>query len=142
MSLFKTIFTNPFPFRKEAMSESQRFLKTLNIQIPIIQAPMAGVSTPQLAAAVSNASALGSISIGASTSSQAKSMISEVLALTKQSFNVNVFCHKPAQRNSDREKKWLDFLRPLFTEVGELAPSSLSEIYKSFLDDDETFKML
>jgi nitronate monooxygenase len=69
-------------------------------------------------------------------------MISEVFALTKQPFNVNVFCHQPAQRDLDREKKWMDFLKPLFTEVGASAPSSLSEIYKSFLDDQETFEML
>jgi len=124
------------------MSESQRFLEALNIQIPIIQAPMAGVSTPQLAAAVSNAGALGSISIGASTSSQAKRMFSEVLALTTQPFNVNVFCHQPPQRDLDKETKWIDFLKPLFTEVGAVAPNSLSEIYKSFLNDQETFSML
>lgn len=39
----------------------------LNLTYPIIQAPMAGVSTPELAAAVSNSGALGSISVGAST---------------------------------------------------------------------------
>ncbi|EPA8428797.1 nitronate monooxygenase, partial [Escherichia coli] len=43
----------------------------LNIAYPIIQAPMAGVSTPEMAAAVSNAGALGSISVGASTPAQA-----------------------------------------------------------------------
>lgn len=37
----------------------------LNIRYPIIQAPMAGVSTPEMAAAVSNAGALGCISVGA-----------------------------------------------------------------------------
>jgi nitronate monooxygenase len=37
------------------------FLERLKIETPIIQAPMAGTSTPALAAAVSNAGALGSI---------------------------------------------------------------------------------
>jgi nitronate monooxygenase len=36
----------------------------LGIRYPIIQAPMAGVSTPNLAAAVSDAGALGSIGLG------------------------------------------------------------------------------
>jgi nitronate monooxygenase len=40
-------------------------LETLGIDLPIIQAPMAGVSSPELAAAVSNAGALGSIGVGA-----------------------------------------------------------------------------
>ena len=40
------------------------FLRKLGIELPIIQAPMAGVSTPEMAAAVSNASGLGSIGVG------------------------------------------------------------------------------
>ncbi len=40
------------------------FLRRIGISSPIIQAPMAGVSTPEMAAAVSNAGALGSIAVG------------------------------------------------------------------------------
>jgi nitronate monooxygenase len=40
------------------------FLRKLGIELPIILAPMAGVSTPEMAAAVSNASGLGSIGVG------------------------------------------------------------------------------
>lgn len=42
------------------------FLSNLGVSIPLVQAPMAGVATPALAAAVSNAGALGSIGVGAS----------------------------------------------------------------------------
>ncbi|WP_193392100.1 nitronate monooxygenase, partial [Pseudomonas aeruginosa] len=38
---------------------TDRFTRLLGIQQPIIQAPMLGVSTPALAAAVSNAGGLG-----------------------------------------------------------------------------------
>ena len=37
----------------------------LGCQFPIIQAPMAGTSTPAMAAAVTNAGGLGSIGVGA-----------------------------------------------------------------------------
>ena len=40
-------------------------LQSLGIDLPIIQAPMAGVSSPALAAAVANAGALGSLGVGA-----------------------------------------------------------------------------
>ena len=40
---------------------SNRLTQQLDIDYPIIQAPMAGVSTPELAAAVSGAGALGSL---------------------------------------------------------------------------------
>ena len=42
------------------------FLHKLRIELPIIQAPMAGVSNPEMAAAVSNAGGLGSIGVGPS----------------------------------------------------------------------------
>lgn len=50
------------------------FCQRLGIRYPIIQAPMAGVSTPELAAAVSNTGALGSIAIGASRCEQARAI--------------------------------------------------------------------
>ena len=109
---------------------------------PIIQAPMAGVSTPQLAAAVSNAGGLGSIGIGASTPEQARRMIDDTRALTSRPFNVNVFCHAPAVRDAARETAWLQHLTPLFDDIGATAPASINEIYKSFVVDDEMFNML
>jgi nitronate monooxygenase len=42
-------------------------LSRFDLRYPIIQAPMAGISTPSLAAAVTNAGGLGSISVGSST---------------------------------------------------------------------------
>lgn len=50
-------------------------LQQLGITIPIVQAPMAGVSTPDLAAAVSNAGGLGSIGVGATDAAGARAMI-------------------------------------------------------------------
>ena len=53
-------------------------LERLSVTAPIIQAPMAGVSTPELAAAVSNAGGLGSISVGATNADSARAMIQAV----------------------------------------------------------------
>jgi nitronate monooxygenase len=69
-------------------------LKTLGITLPIIQAPMAGVSTPAMAAAVSNAGALGSLGIGSSNVDQARKQITDTRALTQKPFQVNRFSHK------------------------------------------------
>jgi nitronate monooxygenase len=56
------------------MSSSSRknFLKRIGIDVPIIQAPMAGVSTPTMAAAVSDAGGLGSIGVGAENADGAR----------------------------------------------------------------------
>jgi len=109
---------------------------------PLIQSPMAGVSTPELAAAVSNAGALGSLGVGASTVDAARVAIRATRALTTRPFNVNVFCHAPAQRNAAREAAWLQHLSPLFTRCGGMSPDRLDEIYASFITDDASFAML
>lgn len=109
---------------------------------PIIQAPMVGVSTPQLAAAVSNAGGLGSLGIGASTADQARRLIDDTRALTARPFNVNVFCHAPARRDARREAAWLQHLAPLFAELGVQPPATLNEIYKSFLAQDDLLALL
>ena len=103
---------------------------------PIIQAPMAGVATPGLAAAVSNAGALGSLGLGMSTVAQARQAITETQALTDRPFNVNLFCHRPAERDAEREAAWIRHLAPLFAEVGATPPVALKEIAASFLVDE------
>lgn len=118
------------------------FFSALGIKHPIIQAPMAGVSTPALAAAVCGAGAMGSLGIGASSVAQARSMIEATLGLTDRPFNVNVFCHAPAARDAGREAAWLAHLAPLFAEFDAPVPSALQEIYKTFLDDDAALDLL
>jgi len=124
------------------MRDSERFCQRLGIRYPIIQAPMAGVSTPALAAAVAEAGGLGSLGIGSSDMPKAREMIRQTRALTAAPFNVNVFCHAPASRDAARENAWLAHLAPLFAEVGIAPPTRLEEIYTSFLEDSDTFDML
>lgn len=124
------------------MPSSDSMLKRTGIRYPIIQAPMAGVSTPGLAAAVTNAGGLGSLGIGASSAAKARDMIEQTRALTTGPFNVNVFCHKPARRDESTEASWLRYLSPLFEEAGTVPPDALSEIYTSFVEDTETLNML
>ncbi|HEK1687598.1 TPA: nitronate monooxygenase [Pseudomonas putida] len=114
----------------------------LNIRFPIIQAPMAGVSTPELAAAVSNAGGLGSIAIGACSVEQARQYMRETFALTQESFNVNLFCHRPALRDDVRENAWLQALEAHFAEFQAQPPKGLQEIYRSFVEDPEMLKVL
>jgi nitronate monooxygenase len=111
-------------------------LKTLAIDLPIIQAPMAGVSSPALAAAVANAGALGSIGVGATDAEGARKMMGAFRERSKRSLNVNVFCHRPARTDNLAEAVWLEYLRPHFERFGAKPPSAIKEIYGSFLKDD------
>jgi nitronate monooxygenase len=109
---------------------------------PVIQAPMAGVSTPEMAAAVSDAGGLGSIAVGSVDAEGARRMIAEVRALTDRPFNVNLFCHPPARRHAARETAWLARLEPEFARYGARAPDRLTEVYESFLTDDAKLAVL
>jgi nitronate monooxygenase len=111
-------------------------LETLGIDLPIIQAPMAGVSTPAMAAAVANAGALGSLGVGATDADGARRMIAETRARSNRSLNVNVFCHRPPHADTALEIAWVARLLPHFEKFGAAPPMQLTEIYRSFLADD------
>ena len=77
-------------------------LQKIGVSLPIIQALMAGVSTPEMAAAVSNAGGLGSIGVGAADAESARKMITSIRSASNRPFNVNVFCHHPAVADAAR----------------------------------------
>jgi nitronate monooxygenase len=118
------------------------FLRKLGIELPIIQAPMAGVSTAEMAAAVSNAGGLGSIGVGSVDADATRQMIAAVRARTERPFQVNVFCHKPPAADVAREAAWLARLGPDFARFGAKPPARLTEIYQSFLTDDAKLAVL
>jgi nitronate monooxygenase len=117
-------------------------LARIGIELPIFQAPMAGTSTPAMAAAVSNAGALGAIGVAAETPEGAGKMIRATQALTNRAFNVNVFCHKPATANAAMEAAWIARFRPEFATLGAEPPGSLREIYQSFRGNDAMTALL
>ena len=124
------------------MSSVQSLLSLLGIEHPIIQAPMAGVSTPALAAAVSNSGGLGSLGLGASNVEQSRAMIRSTRALTSRSFNVNLFCHRRAMADATREAAWLAYLEPHFARFGAKPPQQLREIYQTFVGDEAMLALL
>ncbi|MEG0148907.1 MAG: nitronate monooxygenase [Comamonas sp.] len=109
------------------------WMTRLGLQHPVIQAPMAGTSTPQLAAAVSNVGALGSVGIGAYGQEQARQHIAQTQALTSRPVNVNLFCHQQPTADAQREAAWLHYLAPEFARFGAQPPVGLRRIYESAL---------
>ncbi|WP_299351666.1 nitronate monooxygenase [uncultured Shimia sp.] len=116
----------------------QRF----GIEHPIIQAPMAGVSSPAMAAAVCNAGGMGSLGVGAMTADAARDAIHETRALTQKPFNINVFCHGVVARDAEVEAAWIEAMAPMFQRFEVSPPDALSEIYQSFLTNNAMQEML
>lgn len=117
-------------------------VEQLGLRFPIIQAPMAGVSTPALAAAVSNAGGLGSLGVAAMDTAAAQQAIVATRALTDKPFGVNLFCHLPARRDAACEAAWLQYLTPLFNHYDAEPPTALREIYQTYLVNDAMHAML
>jgi nitronate monooxygenase len=124
------------------MQQTRRLLDLLEIDVPIIQAPMAGVSSPAMAVAAANAGGLGSIGVGAADAVGARVMIEAVRAATRRSLNVNVFCHRPARPDPKIDAAWLERLRPEFEKLGAAPPATLQPLYRSFLEDDAMLAVL
>lgn len=111
-------------------------LERIGIDLPIIQAPMAGTSTPALAAAVCEAGGLGSLGVGATDAAGARAMIEALQARTARPFNVNLFVHKTPMPNPAQEAAWLAALAAEFRAFDAEPPKALRPIYASFAEDD------
>ncbi|WP_242495113.1 NAD(P)H-dependent flavin oxidoreductase [Salinicola tamaricis] len=112
------------------------------LALPLLQAPMAGTATPELAAAASNAGALGGLGLGASTPAAARAAILRTQALTVHPFQVNLFCHAAPARDTEVESRWIERARPLFETFGSSPPPALEEIYRPFQLDPEMLEIL
>ncbi|MBV8144508.1 MAG: nitronate monooxygenase [Gammaproteobacteria bacterium] len=90
----------------------------LGIQLPIVQAPMAGVQDSRLALAVSNAGALGSLPCAMLTVEAIRKELTAIRAGTAKPFNVNFFCHVTPAVSAQREAMWRAALAPYYAELG------------------------
>jgi len=96
----------------------QRILDLFNIELPIVQAPMAGAGTSQLAIAVSEAGGLGSLPCGQMTVAQAREAMDTTCRGTSRSININFFCHEAPSLDGDRVAAWRARLAPYYAEHG------------------------
>jgi len=90
----------------------------LGIELPIIQAPMAGVQGSALAVAVSNAGGLGSLPCAMLGPDALRQELAAIQAQTRQPYNVNFFCHAPPQPDAARESAWRATLGRYYSEHG------------------------
>jgi len=73
------------------MWPDRRLCDLLAIEHPIIQAPMAGSATPELACAVSNFGGLGSLGCGEMAVGEVRDAAQAIRAGTNKPFNLNFF---------------------------------------------------
>ncbi|HXP72603.1 MAG TPA: nitronate monooxygenase [Stellaceae bacterium] len=99
------------------------FLRSLGVELPIIQAPMGGgPSTPELVAAVSNAGGLGSLGAPYLTPEQILDAVRRVRALTDKPFVVNLFAGAYLTENAVDPAPMLALLEEAHAVLGLLPP--------------------
>ena len=90
----------------------------LGIELPIIQAPMAGSQGAALAIAVSNAGGLGSLPCAMLDPAALRRELTAITSQTARPYNVNFFCHSMPEPDPAREASWQATLRPHYEELG------------------------
>jgi nitronate monooxygenase len=90
----------------------------LGIELPIIQAPMAGYQGSALAIAVCKAGGLGSLPCAVLSVDAMRQELAAVRAQTAHPLNVNFFCHAPPTPSAEREAAWRAKLAPYYAEFG------------------------
>ncbi|PSL92297.1 nitronate monooxygenase family protein [Pseudomonas sp. R9.37] len=95
-----------------------RIIDLLGIQLPIIQAPMAGATTAAMVIAANEAGALGSMPAAALTIEQLREALSTIRQAGTRPINVNFFCHRPPDADEAGDRRWKDLLQPYYRELG------------------------
>src|SRR6476646_4231522 len=96
---------------------SKALCELLSIEVPIVQAPMAGVGTPELVAAVSSAGGLGSLACAYLPPEEIRALAARTRSLTSRPVAINLFAKPPAPPPADAAPM-LAALEPLHRELG------------------------
>src|SRR5262245_50360573 len=88
----------------------------LGVEVPLIQAPMAGSQLSPMAIAVSGAGALGSLPCAMLNAEGIRKELEAIRAAGVKRYNVNFFCHVPPAPSAEREAAWRRSLAPFYAE--------------------------
>lgn len=106
------------------MWPNRTLLDLIGIDTPIIQAPMAGASGSEMAIAVSDAGALGSLPCAMLDPERASTEIASIRQQTSKPLNINFFCHEPVEPDPEKETVWRERLAAYYDELGVERPAS------------------
>ena len=100
------------------MWPDNRLINLFDIELPIIQAPMAGSAFSDLAIAVSEAGGLGSLACALLSVEQARKELETIRRKTSHPINVNFFCHQQPRNDPARESNWRRRLDAYYIQLG------------------------
>jgi nitronate monooxygenase len=96
----------------------RRLLDLLNIEIPIIQAPLAGSDSVALARSVSSTGALGSLACALLSRENVREAVCALREDSPHPINLNFFCHTMEPLDEAAVNRWKNFLQPHYNRWG------------------------
>src|SRR3982074_2025287 len=99
------------------MWPDRRLIELFKIDLPIVQAPVAGAMDWELAAAAAEAGGWGSLPCAMLNADQIRAEMGRIRARTRKPINLNFFCHGPPELNNAREARWRERLAPYYSEL-------------------------
>jgi nitronate monooxygenase len=100
------------------MWPDRRLLDLLRIEVPIVQAPMAGVQDADIMIGAAQGGALASLPCGMLTVEKAREQINIVRQRVSAPLNMNFFCHQAVDISAEQDARWRKCLTPYFLELG------------------------
>nr|WP_295870124.1 nitronate monooxygenase [uncultured Chitinophaga sp.] len=114
------------------MEWKNRLTSLLGIDYPFVQAPMLGITTPAMVAAVSNSGGLGSLPVGGLPPARVAALIAEVKALTSRPFAVNLFTYEvPPADQPEPFDQMQQYLQQLYKKNGLTVPAVAFDAVKT-----------
>ncbi len=105
----------------------------LEIEHPILQAPMGGESTARMATEVCNAGGLGGLGCSYMSADEIRRNVDEIRSGTKCAFNLNFFAHPKPKENLEIIVQTRASLAPFYKELGiQNIPSRLEAPCETF----------
>ena len=96
----------------------RRITDLFGIELPIVQAPMAGATTPEMVIAVCEAGGLGSLPGAMLSLDGMRAALTRIRAATRRPLNLNFFVHAPPQLDDMAQAAWKRHLSGYYAELG------------------------
>jgi len=117
------------------MWPDRRLLDLLKIDIPIVQAPMAGANGSALVVQASAAGGLGSLPCAMLDADKMRAELGVIRQQTANPINVNFFCHTPPEPDLARDAAWKARLSEYYIELGLDPDASAPAVNRAPFDD-------
>src|SRR5215468_6418287 len=121
--------------RRICMWPNDHFIKLSGIELPIIQAPMAGSALSDMVVAVSQAGGLGSLACALLSVENARKELETIRRKTSRPINANFFCHQSPRDDRARERNWMQRLDAYYTELQADSNTSIPQSARAPFDE-------